>query len=1032
MKILRIEDSKNYYIYLYLKGWIVVRMLVIGIGDLHIDESKTDLIIDNSKKESLIKSIKYNIRELPSDYIVLLVNGDIVNKGKVSNFGFAYIFLQEIKDGLQEEFSNIDIILVPGNHDVDIKSKLAIKENLDKVKDKILHGDNSIDYSYIEQNDKSLDGFFDLKKNGFSNNHLNKYNIFFDEYLYKNEKRNIRFITFNSTVFCEKNEDQQGKILIDIEELKKNMLFNETDIVLSSSHYPLEWFDRDNYECIDYIKKISDIIFLSHEHHGRSSVVHEDTKTIFINLPKYCSFDDVRNTGYNISLLDIDENTIMTEQYIFDGNIFSLQKDSRKNYPIKKYQVLQNGIVTIEKSYLDNFNFLGDYIENKNGLSLNDIYIEPELEYGSFNDLKESKYYLEKKKLSEMSFTLPFYVIYGDKSSGKTVLLRKIFAKCFVDGLIPIYINGVDLTNHLKGEGGLNYIFQVFNDIYEDKEDIIKQNFEKCYILIDNIDLISNNSKLVELVNTIASRGGKIISTTSRSGVEKKLLSFKDCIVKMEYWEIKQFNQSQLYEIVDKWYQKDTKLNDEERSNIIFKSKENISKVAGNKLVTLNPLFTILLLEANDDNYVINLIESTKFVYYEYLINKVIIEVSNKSKIDTQTIKQYLQFIAFFLLKNEDYSYIDLCSQFASLYPIDLNEFKETLKELFTFFNNKNILIGDYKTDISFCHDFVFYYFAASFLGKFSSQYKDDILNIIDNVHIEKNANTLSFLIQFNNQDYIIDRIVDNTNDLFSNTNEIMCNNDILLINRLVNKLHKIEKYGDLKSNNVILNKEIDIEVEKRKKMSDEEKKELKKLLDTELGINISKGVKYLQINGELLKQKLVKSTSISITKSNVQLLFRLLGDFVSTFKRELFSSFDSKGELKDKDIIFDGLKIFISLFLAGANYLGGQNNFFSVENQIKDTSVNSKKLLWILYSISSCRDEDKRFDLEYIRKTIDEFDSSNNNICRAIIFFMIEFQINYVGISSRKLFELSRIFNINDQTRNQLLIDRVTDSQLQ
>lgn len=1005
-------------------------MLVIGIGDLHIDQLNDNQTFEISKKESLIKSIKTNIREYPSDYNVLLVNGDIVNKGKVSSFDSAFIFLTEIKEELQKDCSSIDIILVPGNHDVDIKSKEKVKNNLDEIRAKLLHGDKSIDYSYIQQNDESLNGFSDLKNNGFPNSHLNKHNIFFDEYLYKNEKRNIRFITFNSTVFCEKNEDQQGKILVDKEELKRNMLFHETDIVLSSSHYPLDWYDRDDYECIDYIKKISDIIFLSHEHNGKSSVVHEDTKTILINLPKYCSIDDIRNIGYTVSHLDINDNTIMTEQYIFDGYIFSLQKESHKNYPIKKYQVIQNGIVSIEKSYIDNFSFLGDYIVNKNRLSLDDIYIEPELEYGSFNGQKDSKYFLEKKKLSEMTFVSSFYVILGDKSSGKTVLLRKIFTYCFSNGQIPLYINGSDLTNHLKGENGLKYIYQTFNNIYEDKDDILRQNFDKCCILVDNIDMINNNSKFIELVNIVVSKGGKIISTTSKSGYEKKLISFKDCAVKVEYWEIRQFNQSQLYEIVDKWYQKDTNLTDEERSTIVFKSKENIEKVAGNKLVTLNPLFTILLLEANDDNYVINLIESTKVVYYEYLINKVIIEVSNKSKIDTQTIKQYLQFIAYFLLKNNDYSYNELCTQFTNLYPIDMNEFKETIKELFVFLNNNNIILGDCKTEIYFCHDFVFYYFAASFLGKFSSQYKEDIINIIDNVHVEKNANTLSFLIQFINQDFIIDRIVEKTNSLFAYSSEIKCNNDILLINRLVNKLDKIEKYGDLKSNNVILNKEIDIEVENRKKMSDEEKEKLRKILDTELGINISKGVKYLQINGELLKQKLVKSTSISITKSNVQLLLRLLGDFVLTFKRALFSSFNSKGELTDKDIIYDGLEVFISLFLSGANFLGGQNNYFSVEYLIKDTSINSNKLLWILYSLNSCKDEDKRFDLEYIRKTIDEFDSSNNNICRAIIFFMIEFQINYVGISSRKLFEISRIFNINDQTRNKLIIERATDSE--
>ena len=93
-----------------------MRIAIIQLSDLHI-ASADDYIVKNAV--AVARSCKAVVNTC--NKAVVVVTGDIIDKGKVDNYAVAKQFFDTLKTELLKEASlqSFDYVFVPGNHDLD-------------------------------------------------------------------------------------------------------------------------------------------------------------------------------------------------------------------------------------------------------------------------------------------------------------------------------------------------------------------------------------------------------------------------------------------------------------------------------------------------------------------------------------------------------------------------------------------------------------------------------------------------------------------------------------------------------------------------------------------------------------------------------------------------------------------------------------------------------------------------------------------------------------------------------------------------
>ena len=99
-------------------------MRLLQLSDIHFVESAKDNNRYTPIEDSFIQDIKDQHEEIPIDYV--LICGDIAFSGKTEQYERAKLFIQAICDTIN--CPKDKVLIVPGNHDLDIEEKKALKQ----------------------------------------------------------------------------------------------------------------------------------------------------------------------------------------------------------------------------------------------------------------------------------------------------------------------------------------------------------------------------------------------------------------------------------------------------------------------------------------------------------------------------------------------------------------------------------------------------------------------------------------------------------------------------------------------------------------------------------------------------------------------------------------------------------------------------------------------------------------------------------------------------------------------------------------
>jgi len=336
---------------------------IIHLSDLHINNNKKLQEIYTN----LIKDCKKQQEELALKNILIVITGDIVNKGSLEAFERnAQIFIDtlNIELGLSLQGFSPNILLIPGNHD--IQRDIYVKT--------ILYAINNNENS----NELKIDDSFYSKRWNFVKAPFDNFSKFYKQKIDSNigetectyginafifDDCHVCFIRINTSWACTGDQDKSslriGKWQLEQlnEQLiskRKELNISEFDLTVATMHHPITWLNEDEQTVLrEYLsseqKFNTNILLHGHVHKGEvGHVFNIDSSllTLVTGIGWDASdkdFYDKKTCRYSIYKFDLTNNyvdiwmRITNDKSIFiqDNGIYNNLKDGHFKCSIK-------------------------------------------------------------------------------------------------------------------------------------------------------------------------------------------------------------------------------------------------------------------------------------------------------------------------------------------------------------------------------------------------------------------------------------------------------------------------------------------------------------------------------------------------------------------------------------------------------------------------------------------------------------------------------------------------------------------------
>lgn len=974
---------------------------IVLISDFHFCEEYAKNIIE--KKEKFMKSIFAEITEL--DNVVIIVGGDIANKGKEEEYVLANEFFNYVDNELNNNNISHQFIFVPGNHDVCMDT---YDENDMFERNKILSKNNFYMDELIENKELFLKGFenyFEFVKQYESiSSNWNK--IFFIENEIKCPGHKIKIVGFNSSLLYDLSETKV-KLIVDEKYVDDNLIFNKNEIVIYVSHYPLEWFNRNKKCYYNVLQKNCDFLCVGHEHDPE---IISTNKNVVIKMPTFYSDLEQSKLGYQLLSLDTCTTNYSIKEYIYNGNIYS-GVEKVENGILKKTICFDESLLPInddEYRKLVNTKLLP--FENEKFNNLSDVYICPSLSFESEKDNEIIiKDYIKLNSYSDL-LNYKISIITGSYRIGKTFILKKMFDEYYRSGYIPVYIN-IKKSNDNIYEKYESVIKKFYGD---HNLDFVKQNNDKVILLIDNLKLTNKTYEcIINELNGIKCH--KIILTLNKELCNYDFTLVKDDNVKI--YNICKFGNTERYEAIIKWTDKMIENSSKSKDNNIYLLKKIMDKSIVNSNLDTPELIWIFL-DAYNNNMNEKLMKGSKGVYYDYLFSKYIMDIDQETGInDTNFIESYLSLYSYCILNNIFNSTDEINKKYLEDYEIQPKVFYQNINKLEEALLNKNIAIKLSDDKLEFINSYALPYFSALYYINNFEEEEDKIMDMIEKLDDINIANTLLFIVRKVRITKLLKEIISKNNNIFSEFHEAKCQDETKLFDEYILSIHDVKKIGTVKENNLELYSKMD---------KQKNKKQMKRELNV-LEKEILYSARILQICNEIIPQSINKQALRNLINAMYGMVLRRLEAIIAYAHFKLEEIVKSKLSKDEKNKIFnENLRNFINL--AGSLVISIAENtvpskyYYLLDDLTKEKQDNLSKLLNILIKIFLIRNTENELNYQEIVNLRNYFTKNDFKFCQLVLQASIHIEINYVGMNdkvSNKLLSKLNEIKINKSTKD-------------
>lgn len=927
---------------------------MLMFGDLHffgkniIDDiskkPKNDFI--NKRIELLLQFLNTKCNSI-SD-IILIINGDLTNKASLEEFDAAYLYLDKIKNYLLEMGVIPYFVFSKGNHDLQL------------INNEFNHDSYNNYYSFVS---KFVDG------------HTINRCTYYDIYRIDTLSTAINFISIDPFTKCKTISDfTSKKFIIDSKAIKNNLPLSKKEINIFLSHIPFSWYDRSNPNNYSFLAEQKFAIF-SHEHNE----THFSFENNNIRIDLNCFSEETRKNECGIVFGELDTTTthinLGSYNYTTDGFVLKLQKElfltgffGYDNSKYKLYKNCYNDFMNKDVSMLCNedVDFLDLFAKPKFYITKDSDYEDGKTEYKKLEDLINSTDYLT--------------FITGKKKAGKTSVLKYIFSIELKRGNCPIYIK----VNQGNVVGGIEDKVKKFV-----KEMYVNNYYEIVYeknavLLIDDFDLLQN-PKDIEMIKTTMPFLSRIYICINE---EVSSLNLAEVSVNTTIYRIQPFGYEARYKLIYNWVNSKNELKLEDEKNAIVdelvKMMNNISYD-----ILMSPELVLILLNAYSKNESERLINSTKIIYYKYLISQYLVKVSEKvSFFNKNLVNFFYREIAYFYFKKPDGELKEFNKYFLSKYDLDDEEYYTNLKYL------KNNNFFSYQKS----EKFILSFFKAYFISEYyktnidDPKIKGEFSLLINNVYKDNlYVNIILFFLYNNTHKEYVELCLKNMNDMFRDEHFFDFDKDIKIFNSYIKSIrNEVKKSGSIYNNNISRFENFD---KRSKTIENTNNIELEK---NDLAKNIISANSYIEICSEIIPLVGTKEDINKLIVRMLELGLRMISNFVSTSKSMLL---EHKNDEEFNGVFYISLAIieamvdYIGYKISSANY----KNICEILESYKLTSTECIKRKIELILLRKNGKNSERY-IDSVVKYKDKLLEEKNYIAAIFLLINIDIELNYVG----------------------------------
>jgi len=751
---------------------------ILQLSDIHFKDKNNSVL---NKTDKIFDAIKNEIDD--SKYLFIIFTGDIAFSGRKNEYKEAKSFITELKTLIQDYNSEllIEFIFTPGNHDCDF-SKEADVRNL--VIDTIVQDPKKINLEFIATCTTVQEEYNNFIQEMHSKKHINHdaSNNIFIRYEYNIGTYNIAFNSYN-LAWASKRNESQAEIIYPTNMINKDLITNENyDVTISLFHHPLHWLQHQNIRSFkELVNTTSNIVMTGHEH------THSVTKEAIIDRKEHIEYleagalQDSQNiycSSFNLLNINLFNNKQNILEFSWDANTY-MQKHA---YCDLDLPFSKKSIYLLKDIYKRKLNTLGLKVTHptKDNMSLEDIFIYPDLQVIS-SDAKNKSMFLEENSEKFKSINnIGYAIVYGAETSGKTSLSRILQLKYKRDGLVPIIIQGKEIkSNDINSSKIKKLIKSVFTKQYDcDISTFGQIDKNQVLIFIDDFQEVKLNAEYKsKFIDTLKELNYKNIllfahdslqlEATTEGELAKSLLDFS-------HYKLLEFGHKLREKIIQKWIQlgQETTI---DKKDLLYMTREksaSINTTVGYNIVPSFPIYLLTLLQAMEANETSSLAKSSYGYYYEFLIMKYLNANAAMEPKDINTIFTYTSTLAFECLTTKQYSFsLTELESFDKSYCTK-KRFSPSFKIIDKLVQSN--ILSEYEDEYKFSHDYIYYFFVAKYLSDNIDKIgiRDIIKKMCKRLYRIEFANIIMFLIHHSPQNFILETIIAEAKSVFKNVSE--------------------------------------------------------------------------------------------------------------------------------------------------------------------------------------------------------------------------------------------------------------------
>lgn len=755
------------------------------------------------KQDQIFEAVRNTTLEY--DEIFLLVTGDTAFSGKKSEYDIATKYISDLSKKISDYSKKpVHCLAIPGNHDCDFfgKSGKARQNQINQIQ-KL--GEAAIDDTVIDQCAEIQSEFFKFRDGLHEESALVDADKLLNVYQYQFGETKIIFYCYN-TAYLSELKEQPGRMYFPSTLLKQHLFNTGADLFISLFHHPFNWFNPINKrEFASHIHETSDFYLTGHEHVFSKTMLDdlEDNIVYHVEGAVLQESTDKFESAFNLIGFDISTQSFKVQNYDWSEDRYLMAGESQSWINYKRGKQKAKSKYTIAPKFLKVLDDVGGKFTHpiKSNIGLSDVYVYPKLRLANSDDVGEStvSFILEDAESVVKGLKTDSKILFfGDENCGKTSLLRIAYKILHRKGFVPVYVKGNEIKSaHLADFKKL--VSKAVLEQYGENAlaDYEQEDLNKVFILIDDIDktALKNRKAKGRFTKTLNEYYKNIVLTGNELFTIEEIVSDEviagDLYANFNQYQILEFNHSYRTKLIRRWLLlgREDYIPDDELWRKCDTTVRAIEIIMGQKVVPNYPIFVLILLQAMEIHSPHDIRASSYANYYQILILKALTD-NIRDPADLNTYQNYCAELAYFFFQKKTKSlsqveHIEFHKDFVSFDKFDmpLLSSDKAIEVLCS------VGILEQRNDlIEFRYAYTYYFFVAKYLAANISktEVRGVVSNLCQRLHQTEFANIVMFLINFSNDELILDELLKNAKEVFSDLAPCKLEDDIKQLHQLV------------------------------------------------------------------------------------------------------------------------------------------------------------------------------------------------------------------------------------------------------